>query len=182
MKRRIEKKTSRTAEMTCVLRAASYFETNQNYKSNDFIAPLLVPALIKSLLKSGFIRNLYRGRFAPKGIYEYVIARTKLIDLVYERALKQDFEQILIFGAGFDSRAIRFDRVNKKTKVFELDAYHTQAAKLKQLNKRGIKIPANTIYIPIDFNKEKIRDKLIEYTFLERKKMSFYFRGVAYVS
>jgi len=60
-------------------------------------------------------------------------------------------EQILIFGAGFDSRAIRFAGKNMKTKIFELDSLHTQTAKIKQYRKRGISIPKNTIFIPINF-------------------------------
>lgn len=46
MQRRVEHKTSRTAEMTCMSRASSYFEKNPLYKSNDYIAPILLPKFI----------------------------------------------------------------------------------------------------------------------------------------
>ena len=104
MERRIEKYTSRTAQMTCLSRACSVLEKDNHYKSDDTIAPLLVPGFIKSLLHIALARKLFSRMVAPKGIYEYVIARTKYIDAVFEQALAEHFDQILIFGAGFDSR------------------------------------------------------------------------------
>ena len=40
---------------------------------------------------------------AAKGIYEYIIARTKYIDAAFKEALADHFGQILIFGAGFEN-------------------------------------------------------------------------------
>ena len=76
----------------------------------------------------------------------------------------------LIFGAGFDSRGIRFADLNKKTNIFELDAPVTQEAKISQLKKRGIEINPNITFIPIDFNKESLEDKLIESGFTKNRK------------
>ena len=49
--KRIKNKTSRTAEMTCVTRAASYYEENICYKSDDYIAPRLVPGIVSQMIK-----------------------------------------------------------------------------------------------------------------------------------
>jgi O-methyltransferase involved in polyketide biosynthesis len=59
-------------------------------------------------------------------MYEYIIARTKYIDAAFIQALKQDFDQVVIFGAGLDSRELRFQDINQATKIFELDAPITQ--------------------------------------------------------
>ena len=40
--KRVENKTSRTAEMTCFTRATSCYEKNICYKSDDYMAPRLV--------------------------------------------------------------------------------------------------------------------------------------------
>ena len=117
-KRRIETRTSRTAEFTCMSRAASYRETRGCYKGTDNIAYALVPGFIKLLLRFPRFCKLYNKYLAPKGIYEYVIARTKYIDSLFIDAFEQGFDQIVIFGAGFDSRAQRFNGLNKKTKIF----------------------------------------------------------------
>jgi methyltransferase (TIGR00027 family) len=91
-----------------------------------------------------------------QGIYEYVIARTKYIDAIFEEALARGFDQILIFGAGFDTRALRFRNKAGKTRVFELDAPVTQTAKIGQYHNRGLDIPANLVWVPVDFDREPL--------------------------
>jgi len=158
--RRIETTTSRTAEWTCVSRAASSLESDSYYRSDDHIALLLVPTFLKLLLHIPSIRRFYSQVLAPKGIYEYTIARTKYIDAVFKEALAEGFDQILIFGAGFDTRALRFQSEAGNTRIFELDVPITQKAKLGQYAQRGLNIPANVEFISIDFDKESLSEKL----------------------
>lgn len=181
--KRIENKTSRTAEFTCMIRAASFYEKETHYKSNDYIAPKLLPKFMVPIAKTGAIKYLFKNRLnfpkdVPKGMYEYVIARTKFIDSVFQKAISNEFDQILIFGAGFDSRGIRFADLNKKTKIFELDAPLTQEAKINQFKKRGIELNPNVIFISIDFNKESLEDKLIEFGFQKNKRSLFILEGL----
>lgn len=176
--KRIDNKTSRTAEMTCVTRAASYFEKNIYYKSNDYFAPKLVPSFLSLLLKQNWIRRIYNKKTSPKGIYEYTIARTKYFDSIFHRAVQNEFEQILVLGAGFDSRGIRFLSEKSNTKVFELDVPKTQNAKIGQFKKRKIEIPSNIVFIPIDFNKESLTEKLMDYGFKKEKKALFLLEGL----
>jgi methyltransferase (TIGR00027 family) len=110
--------------------------------------------------KSRFLRRLFMDRFAPKGVYEYVIARTKYIDQVFTEAVEQGVEQVLIFGAGFDSRSIRLLRDDSTVKVFEVDAEVTQKAKLGRFKEVDILVPHNTTYIAIDFNKDNPKELL----------------------
>ncbi len=175
--KRIESKTSRTAEFTCMTRAASFYEKQPLYKSNDYIAPKLLPKFFIPIIKIGIFRKLFTNKFPP-GMYEYVIARTKFIDSIFQKAVSSEFDQILIFGAGFDSRAIRFSDLNKKTIIFELDAPVTQEAKINQFKKRGIEIDPNIVFISIDFNKESLEDKLIESGFSKNKRSLFILEGL----
>jgi methyltransferase (TIGR00027 family) len=154
------------------MRAASNLNKDPVYHSDDFIAPLLLPRFVRLFI------NIIKKILAPRGIYEYVIARTKYIDSVFENAIQENCEQILIFGAGFDSRGIRLSGKGKPVKVFELDARYTQEAKLNQLKKRRITAPGNIVYIPIDFNKERLEDKLVEYGFSKNKKSLFILEGL----
>lgn len=176
--KRIETKTSRTAEMTCVTRAASFFEDNACYKSNDYIAPKLLPGFMVPLIKMSVIRNLYKNVFSPKGIYEYVIARTKYIDSIFVENLKNGVQQIVVFGAGFDSRGLRLMTEHQNTLVFELDVPTTQNAKITQLQKRGVSIPKNINFVSIDFNKESVIDKLKQSGFSRNKKTLFLLEGL----
>lgn len=178
MTKRIESKTSRTAEMTCLSRAASFMEKEALYKSGDDIAPLLLPDPFRWLFKVGLLRKAFMALFAPKGLYEYVIARTKYIDAAFEKALEEQVDQVLIFGAGFDSRALRFQDKLQQTRVFELDAPITQQAKINQYANRGLRSPQNLTYIAIDFEKEKLAEKLDAAGFKKDRKGLFILEGL----
>ena len=178
MKKRIESTTSRTAEMTCVSRACSALETNPYYKSDDYIAPLLLPSGLKPFLHLPLARKLFTKVAAPKGIYEYVIARTKYIDAVFRQALVENFDQILIFGAGFDTRAFRFQDMLGNTRVFELDAQATQRAKINQYQKRHLSVPPSLTFIAIDFDKESLSRKLDKAGFYRKRRNLFILEGV----
>ena len=176
-KRRIEKKSSRTAAYTCVSRAASYNEKTPHYKSNDNIAPKLLPKFIHLLIKSKRVKNFLLKKLAPNGIYEYVIARTKFIDEIFSKAISDDFDQILLFGAGFDSRGIRLTGINDNTRIFELDIHTTINDKLKQYKKRKID-PGEVYYVKIDFDNEKIDEKLNNSGFQSNQKTLYILEGI----
>lgn len=178
MKRRIELTTSRTAEMICLTRACSTLETDPHYKSDDYIAPLLLPSVLQPLLYISLVRRLFARVVAPKGIYEYVIARTKYIDAVFRKALAEYIDQILICGAGFDTRAIRFQNITGNTKVFELDVPITQQAKIGQFQKRRVSVPQNLNFIAIDFDKESLSTKLGEAGFSRQRRSLFILEGL----
>jgi methyltransferase (TIGR00027 family) len=168
--------SSRTAQYTCMCRASSYLEKEELYHSSDHVSVRLLPGFIKFLLKNKLL-NL-KGSYSPKGIYEYVIARTKYIDHIFKTAVENGTEQILILGAGYDSRGIRFLSANPNTRVYELDTPGVQNGKAKQLAKRGIHKPENNIYIPIDFLREDIRGKLLESDYSFGNRTLFILEGL----
>lgn len=159
--KRVQTKVSQTASYTCFCRACAGVERDERFRGPDDIAGKLVPFLPKLLfLKCSPLRKLLIRRIMPRGIYEYVLARTKLIDRVFRDAVLEGFPQIVILGAGFDTRAVRFHDDNKGTLIFELDAPITQEMKIKQFEKKGIEIPEEVTFIPIDFDVENMSEKL----------------------
>ncbi|HXX34599.1 MAG TPA: SAM-dependent methyltransferase, partial [Thermodesulfobacteriota bacterium] len=130
------------------------------------------------LLHVSLARKLFTKVAAPKGIYEYVIARTKYIDAVFKRALADQFDQVLIFGAGFDTRAIRFQDAMGSTRVFELDVPVTQQAKIGQYQKRRVAVPSNLRFVAIDFDKESLPMKLDEAEFCRQRQSLFILEGL----
>jgi methyltransferase (TIGR00027 family) len=114
----------------------------------------------------------------PSGIQEYVLARTKLIDSVFTDALAAHFAQIVLLGAGFDTRALRFAGQNRGTKVFELDIPTTQQPKIEILRKKNIHLPPELIFAPIDFDREDIFDVLLKAGYQPGKKSLFIWEGV----
>lgn len=77
-----------------------------------------------------------------------VVARTQLIDQVVLRELSH-VGQVLILGAGFDTRAYRLPAMDR-VRVFELDHPATQAAKQRVLRRRG-RSPAHVTFVPVVF-------------------------------
>ena len=177
-KRRIETKTSRTAELCCLCRAISSLEKDHYYRSDDRVALSLLPDFMRLLIHIPFVGRLLIRVFMAKGIYEYVIARTKYIDAVFRQALSDQFSQILLFGAGFDTRALRFQEEARQTKIFELDAPPTLEAKLGQYQKRHLIIPPNVVFVPIDFDRESLPLKLDQAGFKRDAKSLFVLEGV----
>ena len=55
-----------------------------------------------------------------------MIARTAYFDRLFADALSNKTPQIVLLGAGYDSRAYRFANLNHVTRVFELDIAPTQ--------------------------------------------------------
>jgi len=176
--RRIEHTTSRTAEMTCLSRAASSLECNPHYHSDDHLAVRLLPSFFRLLLHIPCLRALFMKMFAPAGIYEYVIARTKYIDAVFQQALAQGFDQVLLFGAGFDTRALRFGSAAPHTRIFELDAPHTQRAKIQQYKARRLTVPPNVVFVAMDFDKEALPDRLDAAGFRKGQRCLFVLEGL----
>lgn len=177
-KKRIETKTSRTAEWMCLCRAISSLEKDYCYRSDDRVALSLLPSFLRLLIHIPFVGRLLLGFFAAKGIYEYVIARTKYIDGVFKQALSDQFSQIVLFGAGFDTRALRFQEEARQTKIFEMDAPPTLEAKLGQYQKRHLVIPLNVVFVPIDFDRESLALKLDQAGLKRDERSLFILEGV----
>lgn len=114
----------------------------------------------------------------PAGIYEYVCARTKVMDAAFLEALEARFVQIVLLGAGFDTRALRFGEHNHGTKVFELDAPATQTPKLEIICKKRLDIPPELVFAPIDFDREEILEVLTRAGYQDGKMTLFLWEGV----
>jgi methyltransferase (TIGR00027 family) len=177
MQRRIETKTSRTAEMNCLMRALSYGEKRAAYKSGDGVSLVIMNGFVKFLIHIPFARRRFMDIYSG-GMYEYVIARTRHIDGEMKKALREGVEQVLIFGAGFDTRAIRFAGEAGAAKIFELDAPVTQNAKIARYREKGVRIPENLVFVPIDFDRQSVAERLAERGFEKGRKCLFILEGL----
>jgi methyltransferase (TIGR00027 family) len=155
-KRRIENKASRTAAYTCFARGCATREKDPRFRGPDFMAELMFPPLARFALNFQPLRKFLMQRMFPSGIYEYVLARTKVMDSEFIAALENGYKQIVLLGAGFDTRALRFADCNHGTQVIELDVAVTQQPKTEILRWKGIKLPRELTFAPIDFDKEDL--------------------------
>jgi methyltransferase (TIGR00027 family) len=101
------------------------------------------------------------------------------MDAAFLEALEARFAQIVLLGAGFDTRALRFANHNHGTKVFELDAPATQEPKLEILRKKRLNIPPELVFTSIDFDREDIFDVLTKAGYQDGQETLFLWEGVS---
>lgn len=85
------------------------------------------------------------------------LARTRLIDDMLEQAVKEGVQQVIILGAGFDSRNLRLTSL-RQLKVIEIDHPDTARRKLQILKAHTPSLPLNTCYLSIDFNQQSLEE------------------------
>ncbi|MCP3872038.1 MAG: SAM-dependent methyltransferase [Desulfobacteraceae bacterium] len=176
----IEEKPSKTALWTTLMRAFSTKEENEIIQGPDTIAVTFLPEDQRNGLQDVNARRIIKEKYFVPGVYEYVIARTRIFDQFFKEALDESIEQIVFLGAGYDSRSYRFRESLDSTKVFELDIPLTQKYKKKCLSAADIDIPDQVSFVPINFNTKSISDALLSTDFDKNKKTFFVWEGVTF--
>ena len=111
---------SGTAMATAFMRALAAYDPRKEIRGNDYLAEIFLEERQKKPLKDLAIRAwVMKNKIAP-GAYEFMIARTAFFDRIVEQALKENIEQLVLPGAGYDSRPYRFKKFIQNTKIFEL--------------------------------------------------------------
>ena len=176
--RRIEQKGSSTAGYTCFSRACATREQDEDFRGPDYLAEIFLPPIPQILFSVPLLRKWLMRKMFPTGIHEYVLARTNLFDEVFVDALDRGFSQIVLLGAGMDTRALRFQDRNKGATIFELDITATQRYKRELYKRKGITLPETLVFVPIDFNKERLADVLTQAGYREGQRTFFLWEGV----
>ena len=107
----------------------------------------------------------------------FVVWRSRYIDDYLQECRKTGTTQVVILGAGLDSRAYRDGLLAGAVTTFEVDYPATQASKIERVKKLFDKLPENVVYAPIDFNIETL-DKLLAFGFDRSLKTLFIWEGV----
>jgi len=167
--------SSTTAEGMALVRAIEASKPRGKQICYDPIARSMVSGykfrLSKLIIESG----LY-GRFFP-GAIEFITARERYIDDFLKVCLSEGLDQVVILGAGFDTRAYRIMGI-EKTRVFEVDHPATQELKLKRLKKSIGPLPDHITFVPMDFNTQKPAERLPATGYDEQGKTLFIWQGV----
>jgi methyltransferase (TIGR00027 family) len=104
------------------------------------------------------------------------VVRTRLIDTMVQEALNDGAAQLVLLGAGYDSRAYRLPLAREVT-VFEVDHPATQRAKRARLGVSGTSV-AHVRFVGVDFELENIADRLADAGFDERARSILVWEGV----
>ena len=177
-KRTKDEKASNTAGYTCFSRACATREKDERFRGPDYMAEIFLPTFAKVILNVPALRKAFMSKVAPSGIYEYVLARTKLLDETFLDGLTNRVYQIVLLGAGMDTRALRFASKNRGTKIIELDIEKTQHPKIEILSRKQVDFPDELVFASIDFNKQSISDVLMNAGYQRNQQSLFLWEGV----
>lgn len=175
----MNKKGKSTAVGVAALRAVAAQERDPAVRNPDYLAISLLPPGLRALVKLRLLARLVLQKYhrTLPGAYYFHTARTKHIDAVLQHCAEQGMEQLVILGAGFDTRPYRFKDILTNTKVFEIDHPGTQAIKKERAAKLKGSLPENVTYVPIDFNTQSL-DTLLESGYSATLTTLFIWEGV----
>jgi methyltransferase (TIGR00027 family) len=117
------------------------------------------------------------------GHHHYVLARTRYFDDFLASNLEPSVRQLVILGAGFDSRAYRFANRLHETAVFEVDHPATSGRKRAKLEAIFGRVPAGVHLAPVDFDREDLGAALARHGFRTGQPTLYLWEGtVPYLS
>ena len=180
-------KASSTGYGPALMRAVENLlpENKQLFKdpySEKFLSPLykFYVFLMRSPRMLNFIVNM-REKASP-GLIGGLICRTRYIDDVLSRAIKEGFETVVNLGAGLDTRAFRIPGI-ENIQYFELDFPELQKVKKAYIDKSIKELPSNVYLVPIDFDNQDLGEVLKAAGYVLSSKTLLIWEGVTqYIS
>lgn len=176
-------KTSYTAEVVCAFRSIGALDPDPKTRNPDFMAKHFVNPALRSKIP-GLGLDFEDAKTAMdllgNGAFYYVNARTRHIDSLLIAALKAGFRQVVIMGAGFDSRAYRFHETYPEVRFFEIDLPATSADKQHRVEALMGQKPDWVTFVPIDFNTQTLDEVLAKADFAADQQTLYVWEGVTY--
>jgi methyltransferase (TIGR00027 family) len=166
--------TSLTAAGIAVMRAVESERPADERICYDPYARRFIPQWMYYVL-GFFIKSGYAEWRGP-GVNGFLAVRDRYIDDVLQSFLEEGLQRLVILGAGYDSRAYRFDLTHVQT--FEVDHPATQQDKLAKIRRVFGKVPDHVCYVPIDFNTQTLAQQLLEGGYDSALKTLFIWQGV----
>ena len=111
------------------------------------------------------------------GVLSSVVARTPLIDDWITTCVGQGTAQLVVLGAGYDSRPYRLPAL-RDLAVFEVDHPDTQRAKQSALHRALRATPANVRYVPSDFSQGHLESAMATAGYQAAAPTIFLWEGV----
>ena len=177
---------SRTAILTAAARAFGSREPDASVRNPDWVAGRLIGPAELALIADHPISKALDQDFQQAmddldifGFAWLMLVRTRFIDELMERAVRSGVTQLVILGAGFDTRAHRFAELLQDVAVIEVDHPATQEYKKRRVEAALGGAPANLVYAPIDFARESLGEVLRAAGFQRGRRTYFICEGLS---
>ena len=128
----------------------------------DPYAEWFFPEAVRRMLQDPVRVKAERARYESimPGVNGAIVARIRYIDECLERLLGEGLRQLVIIGAGYDTRAYRIPGVGKALKVFEVDHPLTQKTKVETIRQIFGELPEHVVYVPFVFGRDRLAEEL----------------------
>lgn len=154
---------SLTALYVSFARAVAHEDPVLSRACRDPYAQLFFPRPVARAVRDASMRGrLLRGGFKSLsfGLCQHVALRTALLDRALAEAVASGIDQVVLLGAGFDTRAHRLDAL-AHADVYEVD--HPATQRFKRGRTGGLPIRARSLHhLACDFERERLADVLRE--------------------
>ena len=91
----------------------------------------------------------------------FTTARSRIAEDALSGAVERGVRQIVILGAGLDTFALRNPHGALAIRIYEVDHPATQAWKRERLSEAQIALPSGLIFVPVDFERDDLGEKLL---------------------
>jgi methyltransferase (TIGR00027 family) len=169
---------SSTAEVVCAYRGIAAQHPDPKLRNPDDLAEKLCS-------RPGVFPHDYAGArqvIDTNGVmfaaYFMINVRTHYIDAAVRRAVADGATQVVILGAGYDSRAYRFRQAYPQLRFFEVDLPATSERKRQRLAEVFGAVPEYVRYAPIDFDTQRLQDVLPPLGYDAKQRTLFIMEGV----
>ncbi len=106
------------------------------------------------------------------------VVRARYTEDCLHEILPQGLSQYVILGAGMDSFGLRHPELAQDLDIFEVDHPGTQEIKQARMREFRYQVPANLHFVPVDFEKDSLEERLLKADLKRDKKTIFSWLGV----
>jgi methyltransferase (TIGR00027 family) len=176
---------SKTCLYVAAGRALGAREPDVAVRNPDYLAERLLGPEERAMVNDQPVVQALEHDFADlqknpeaMGSVVMMIVRTRFIEERLEQAIRDGVSQVVILGAGFDTRAYRLTELLENARIFEVDQPSTQEYKKRRIQETGIEVPSNLTYVPVDFRHDQLGDVLTAAGYDSSRKTFFIWEGV----
>jgi methyltransferase (TIGR00027 family) len=151
----------RTAIGAMAFKAMESFLPEKQRLFDDSLSVQFLPPGLRFIVRQRLLRTVLQSvldRQLP-GTYGGMVCRTRYLDDVVTASLSAGIRNIVIVGAGLDTRPYRLE-LSAAARVFELDLPAMIEAKKKRVTQALGRLPGHVTYIAIDFDSEDLGEAL----------------------
>jgi len=161
-----------------LIRAIESYRPERDRLFDDRFSRGLLPGSWRAFLLPGVRHALLAlGERRGPGALGNLYCRTRYIDDALVEAMRGGISRVVILGAGFDARPYRIPDI-EGTQVYELDLPAPQKLKRARLKKILGETPAHVAFVPIDFDRQELKDVLAAAGFREGAETFLIWEGV----